>query len=122
MPKMPTRARLRRVQRKLNSRFSLAVPQSSMNLFLFASIPPPIFSFQIQIPSLLFSSLLRLRLSSHSPQLTTLYMALGPRPTAQPTFICFLIHSFGFTSNYSLKFIVKPRDYVKYNTHQTFNF
>jgi len=45
MPKIPMRAKLRRVQRKLCSRFSLADPQSSMNLFLFVSIPPPIFAF-----------------------------------------------------------------------------
>ena len=43
MPNIPTRAKLRRVQRKLCSRFSLALLQSSMNLFLFVSIPPPIF-------------------------------------------------------------------------------
>ena len=41
---MPTRARLRRLQRKFCSRVSRAEPHSSMNLFLFASIPPPIFS------------------------------------------------------------------------------
>ncbi len=39
---MPTRARLRRLQRKFCSRVSRAEPHSSMNLFLFASIPPPI--------------------------------------------------------------------------------
>jgi hypothetical protein len=48
---MPTRAKLRRVHRKLSSRFSRAAPHSSMNLFLFVSIPPPIFSL-----SLLFST------------------------------------------------------------------
>ncbi|KAL0785487.1 hypothetical protein Bca101_001733 [Brassica carinata] len=44
MPKIPMRAKLRRVHRKLCSRFSLADPQSSMNLFLFVSMPPPISS------------------------------------------------------------------------------
>lgn len=43
IPKRPTRAKLRRVQRKLYSRFSRAELHSSMNRFLLASIPPPIF-------------------------------------------------------------------------------
>ncbi|OEL34454.1 hypothetical protein BAE44_0004525 [Dichanthelium oligosanthes] len=44
-PKRPTTARLRRVQRKFNSRFSRPAFHSSIHRFLCTSIPPPIFSF-----------------------------------------------------------------------------
>lgn len=54
MPKIPTRAKLRRVQRKLCSRFSLAAPQSSINLFFCASIPPPIVAVFQFLPFLFF--------------------------------------------------------------------
>lgn len=67
MLKKPTRAKFHRIQRKLCSRFSLAVLRSSMYLFLCASIPLPIvalFEFLLSYVCKLARSLALLYLSS----------------------------------------------------------
>ncbi|XXG59813.1 hypothetical protein AAC387_Pa04g1831 [Persea americana] len=70
MPKIPTMATLRRVHRKLCSRFSRAEFQSFMNLFLFTSIPPPMTALNLfyLLPCLVNNETLSLSGASQSLQ------------------------------------------------------